>query len=159
EVTLFSSLYGGAQWAINPLNPANNVNNTDAVKPQQVHTLANGNLLAHQERMVRKIVRELNAFDNVIFEIQNEPWADNHFLPGPINPYLPGWEQQWTNRIEYPTDASLAWQRSILSVIRSEESSLPNRHLIAQNFTNFRFPLYEVDPNVSILNFHYAYPE
>lgn len=159
EVTLFSAIYGDSQWNINPLHPANNVNSVDTVKRQQVHTPGNGNLLAHQERMVRKIVRELNEFDNVIFEVQNEPWADNHILTGPINPYLQEWEREWKNRIEYPAETSLQWQQSMISFIRSEESSLPNRHLIAQNFTNFRFPLYEVDPAVSILNFHYAYPE
>jgi hypothetical protein len=159
EVTLFSSIYGDQQWNINPLNPANNVNQTENVKRQQVHTLANGNLLAHQEQMVRKIVRELNEFDNVIYEIQNEPWADNHILAGPINSFLPNWEQEWRNRIEYPADNSLAWQKVIATFIKSEEAGLANRHLIAQNFTNFRFPLKEVDPQVSILNFHYAYPE
>lgn len=159
EVTLFSSIYGDAQWKINPFNSANNVNQTDAVKRQQVHTMDNGNLLAHQERMVRKIVRELNQFDNVIYEIQNEPWSDNHVLAGPINSYLPNWEQEWRNRIEYPAANSLAWQKTITSFITSEERSLPKRHLIAQNFTNFRYPLKEVDPAVSIINFHYAYPD
>jgi hypothetical protein len=159
EVTLFSSIYGDAQWNINPLNSANNVNQTETVKRQQVHTLANGNLLAHQERMVRKIVRELNEFDNLIYEIQNEPWADNHILAGPINSYLPNWEQEWRNRIEYPADHSLAWQKTIAAFIQSEEAKLAKRHMIAQNFTNFRFPLKEVDPAISILNFHYAYPE
>ena len=73
EVTLFSSIYGDAQWRINPLNRANNVNGTDSIPMQRVHTLDNGNVWAHQERLVRKIVRELNTFDNVIYEIQNEP--------------------------------------------------------------------------------------
>ena len=145
EVTLFSSIYGDAQWRINPLNRANNVNGTDSVPLQRVHTLDNGNLWAHQERMVRKIVRELNAFDNVIYEIQNEPWADNHALAGPINHYVPKWEEEWRNRVELATEASLAWQRRIAAVVRAEEASLPKRHLIAQNYGNFRFPLPAVD--------------
>ena len=159
EVTLFSSIYGDAQWRINPLNRANNVNGTDSIPLQRVHTLDNGNVWAHQERLVRKIVRELNAFDNVIYEIQNEPWADNHALAGPINHYLPKWEEEWRNRVELATEASLAWQRRIASVVRTEEASLPKRHLIAQNYGNFRFPLQAVDSAVSILNFHYATPE
>ena len=38
---------------------------------------------------------------------------------------------------------------------------LPNKHLIAQNIANFRLAVRESDiaPGVSILNFHYAYPE
>jgi len=159
EITLFSSIYGDAQWRINPLNRANNVNGTDSMPLQRVHTLDNGNVWAHQERMVRKIVRELNAFDNVIYEIQNEPWADNHTLAGPINHYLPKWEEEWRNRVELATDASLAWQRRVAVVVRAEEASLPKRHLIAQNYGNFRFPLPAVDSAVSILNFHYASAE
>lgn len=30
----------------------------------------------------------MNAFDNLFFEIQNEPWADNHAMGDFINPYL-----------------------------------------------------------------------
>jgi len=52
EVTLFSSIYGDPQWRINPLNRANNVNATDSIPLQRVHTLQNGSLWAHQERMV-----------------------------------------------------------------------------------------------------------
>ena len=159
EVTLFSSIYGDAQWRINPFNRANNVNGTDSIPLQRVHTLENGNVWAHQERLVRKIVRELNGFDNVIYEIQNEPWADNHTLAGPINHYLPKWEEEWRNRVELATDASLAWQRRVAAVVRAEEASLPMRHLIAQNYGNFRYPLPAVDSAVSILNFHYATPE
>ena len=159
EVTLFSSIYGDAQWRINPLNRANNVNGTDSIPMQRVHTLDNGNVWAHQERLVRKIVRELNTFDNVIYEIQNEPWADNHTLAGPINHHLPKWEEEWRNRVELATDASLAWQRRVASVVRAEEATLPKRHLIAQNYGNFRFPIPAVDSTVSILNFHYATPE
>jgi len=109
--------------------------------------------------MVRKIVRELDEFDNVIYEIQNEPWADNHALAGPINHYLPKWEEEWRNRVELATEASLAWQRRVAAVVREEESTLPKRHLIAQNYGNFRFPLPAVDSVVSILNFHYASPD
>src|SRR5215211_3738842 len=48
EVTLFSSIYGDAQWRINPLNRTNNVNVTDSIPLQRVHTLQNGSLWAHQ---------------------------------------------------------------------------------------------------------------
>ena len=40
-----------------------------------MNTLENGNVLAHQERYVRKLVQETNASANVIFEIANEPWS------------------------------------------------------------------------------------
>ena len=159
EVTLFSSIYGDAQWKVNPLNPANNVNGTDSMPLQRVHTLQNGGLFARQERMVRKIVHELNAYDNVIYEIQNEPWSDNHLLAGAVNSYLPDWRSEWRNSVQLANEASLAWQARIAAIIRDEERTLPNRHLIAQNYGNFGYPLPAIDSAVSIINFHYAYPE
>ena len=45
---------------MSPFNPANNVNQTDAIDWKKVNTLENGNVLAHQERYVRKLVREAN---------------------------------------------------------------------------------------------------
>ena len=39
------------------------------------------------------------------------------------------------------------------------EKDLPKKHLIAQNYTNFKHSLAEVDENIDILNFHYAWPE
>ncbi len=70
---LFSNWYG--KGTMSPLHPSNNVNGLAPIAADDAHTLANGALLAHQEAMVRKVVAELNAFDNVYFEIQNEPDA------------------------------------------------------------------------------------
>lgn len=158
EVTLFSSYYG--DFAGSPLHPDNHINGVAAPPDErQVQTLDNAGLLVHQERLVRKLVQELNGFDNVFFEIQNEPWADRPVTVMPINPFLLDWRNEWKNRVDLADEASLRWQQRIAEVIRDEESRLPNQHLIAQNFCNFRYPLGEVPPAVSILNFHYAYPE
>jgi|HubBroStandDraft_1064217.scaffolds.fasta_scaffold05283_6 hypothetical protein len=160
EVTLFSSHYQEMQWKISVLNPANNVNGTDAIDWKKLHTLQNGNILARQERYTRKLVREANAFDNVIFEIQNEPWSDRPVLAGVVNPYL-----QLPARDTYPNSAdvadepSIAWQARIAQWIANEESALPNHHLIAQNYCNFRLPVRQLVDGVSVVNFHYAYPE
>jgi len=40
-----------------------------------------------------------------------------------------------------------------------EKIGIAERHLIAQNYCSFRYPVREVAPGVSIVNFHYAYPE
>lgn len=159
EVTLFTSIYGEEQWKINPLNPANNVNEIAPVQRSKVNTLDNGNLLAYQEKLVRKIVRELNGFDNVIFEIQNEPWADNGRVQAETNSRRAGSESNWQDRVEVANDASLEWQDMIASYIASEEASLPKKHLIAQNYSNFEAPVEHVVGGVSIINFHYARPE
>ncbi len=113
--------------------------------------------------MVRKIVRELNEFDNVIYEIQNEPWADHSVTATQKSEYFSRQDfaqggSEWRNKVELADQASLAWQKRIASFITDEESQLIYRHLIAQNYCNFYYPVTEVDPNVSIMNFHYDYP-
>jgi hypothetical protein len=160
EISLFSSQYGDAQWAMSPLNPANNVNQTAAIDWKSVNTLANGNILAYQERYSRKLVHEADKFDNVIFEIQNEPFADRPLLKDVVNPYLfPPARTKFPNSIELADEASITWQTRVAQWITSEESSLPNKHLIAQNYCDFGLPVEDIIPGVSIVNFHYAFPE
>ncbi len=160
EVTLFSAHYAEAQWQMSALNSANNINSTDAIDWKKLNTLENGNILSHQEKYARKLVREANSFDNVIFEIQNEPWSDRPVLTDLINPYLrPPARDTYPNSVDLPDELAMAWQASVAEWITQEESSLPNRHLIAQNYSNFRAPVRKLLPNVDIVNFHYAYPE
>ncbi len=160
EVTLFSSSYGEAQWQRSALNPANNVNGTASIAWKKLHTLENGNILGYQEKYARKLVREANAFDNVIFEIQNEPWSDRPVLAGVINPYLrPPARDNFPNSVDLPDELSLAWQARVADWTMQTESALPNRHLIAQNYSNFRSTVRKLPPGVGVVNFHYAYPE
>jgi hypothetical protein len=160
EVTLFSAYYDEAQWQMSALNPSNNVNDTKAIDWKKLNTLENGNILAHQEKYARKLVHEANAFDNVIFEIQNEPWSDRPVLAGVINPYLrPPARDSFPNSVDLPDDLSLTWQARVSAWITQEESALPNHHLIAQNYANFRLPIKKLLPGVDVVNFHYAYPE
>ena len=163
EISLFSSHYGDAQWNLSPFNPANNVNETELADWKKLHTLENGKILGYQERYTRKLVHEANPFDNVIFEIQNEPWSDRPVATGVIgtvNPFLqPPARDRFPNVAELADDSSLAWQAKVAEWITSEEAPLPNKHLIAQNYSNFRFPIRQLLPGVSIANFHYAYPE
>ncbi len=148
------------QWKVSALNPANNVNATAAIDWKKLHTLENGDILDRQEQYARTLVREANAFDNVIFEIQNEPWSDRTMLASVVNPYLPlPSRDNYPNSIDVADDLSVAWQARVADWISSEERSLPNHHLIAQNYCNFLFPVKQLVPGVSIVNFHYAYPE
>ncbi len=160
ELTLFCSTYSDRQWAVHPFNPQNNIQALAVQDWRKLHTLDNGPAMAYQEKLVRWLVRELNGFDNLFFEIQNEPWADNHVMGDIINPYLTD-RRQFPNAVEVTTAHSVAWQAAIAKIITDEESRLPHKHLIAQNIANFRLPVRPDDlaPNVSIVNFHYAYPE
>jgi len=159
EVTLFSSIYRDGHWDICPQNPANNINITDEVTRFEAQTLNNGSLLSYQESFVRKMVRELNEWDNFFFEIQNEPWSD-HAVPvynivnrEDLN------VGDWTYKADFADEASMAWQEKLANIIAEEESNLAKKHLIAQNYSNFKAPIPEVSEHISIINFHYAWPE
>jgi hypothetical protein len=113
------------------MNSVNNLNGVGNCRSDEVYTLLHEDLLAVQEAFVRKAVTELNPFDNVYFEICNEP-------------YFGGVRDEW--------------QARIARLIVDTESRLPNRHLIAQNIANGGKRIEKPDPNVSIFNFHYAAP-
>ncbi len=159
EITLFSSIYTDENWNISALNPQNNINDTDDIQRHFVHTLNNGNLLKYQEVFVRHIVREVNSFDNCFFEVQNEPYADHSYIVHAIIPVDRDAFSTWHRRVEISAKEAVDWLKVITSYIVDEEKKLPQKHLIAQNYCNFFYPLKDVDPNVSILNFHNAWPE
>ena len=161
EVTLFSSIYTDNGWAYSPLNLSNNINHVSPLDWENVHTLNNGELIKYQENLVRKIVRELNEYDNVFYEIQNEPWSDQTVIANILNPYDKDSYKSWFKRSDLASEESLEWQKTIASFIKDEETKLKYQHLIAQNYCNFHYPVKEKDisPYVSILNFHYAWPE
>lgn len=159
EITLFSSIYTGQNWAVNPFNADNNINRTIIDEWKLTHTTGNGNLWPFQESLVRKIANELNGFENIFYEIQNEPWSDQTIPSLIFNPYDRTSFDTWYKRSDLASSGSLAWQNQIALVIKDVELQLKNRHLIAQNYCNFKYPLKNVEDEISILNFHYAYPE
>src|SRR5436190_9592938 len=132
ELNLFCPFYEEAQWKLSPMNDTNNVNGVGAVARTNVYTLdKHGGLLGVQEAMVRKIVQELNKFDNLYYEICNEP-------------YFGG--------------VTLEWQHHIAEVIRDAEFPLRHKHLISQNVANQKALIGDPHEAVSIFNFHYASP-
>lgn len=132
EMNLFCPFYGESQWHLSPMNAINNVNGLGKVARTNVYTLdRNGGLLVVQEAMVRKIVGTLKDFGNVYYEICNEP-------------YFGG--------------VTLAWQRHIARLIADTERSYPIHHLISRNVANGKAKIVHPFPEVSIYNFHYAYP-
>jgi hypothetical protein len=159
EVTLFSSIYAENAWVLSPFHPENNVNDVGDIPFHRVNTLYNGGIRGYQEAFVRKVVRELNAFDNVFFEIQNEPWSDNPNLAAFVevrDEVLFRWD--WQRRVEIANDVSLEWQAWVASVIRSEEEGLARTHLVNQNVSNLQYDLENLPEGISMINFHYALP-
>ncbi|MDF1576273.1 MAG: hypothetical protein P1P86_13880 [Bacteroidales bacterium] len=159
EVTLFSSIYRDEHWDICPQNPANNINLDGDLSRFDAHTLQNGELLSYQVSFVQKMVQELNEYDHFFFEIQNEPWSD-HAVP--VYNIVNKEDLRigdWTYKADFADEASMAWQEHLASVIAEEETGLARKHLIAQNYSNFRASIPEVSDHISIINFHYAWPE
>ncbi|REG92822.1 hypothetical protein [Algoriphagus antarcticus] len=159
EVTLFSSIYNDDHWEMNPQNPCNRVDGSGTLDRKLVHTTENGELFTLQKSYVTKLVNALNAFDNFFFEIQNEPWSDRgttvlniantYTLDGP----------NWQVKVDVADEKSLEWQEAIAETIATTEAKLPKKHLIAQNYSNFKAPIASVSKHISILNFHYNWPE
>ena len=132
EVNLFCPYYRDEYWHLAPWHVANNVNNLPYCDRMDVYTLdRSGPLLALQEAVVRRIVQELRGFDNVYYEICNEPYFGGVTLP---------------------------WQHHIGKVIADAEAGFPARHLISQNIANYSARVVDPAPTVSIYNFHYAWP-
>jgi hypothetical protein len=132
EFTFFCPMYEEKQWQLSPMNAINNVNGVGAIGREDVYTLdRNGPLLGIQEAVTRKLVAELNGFDNVMFEICNEP-------------YFGG--------------VTMAWQHRIADVMVAAERDLPKKHLITQNIANHSAAIENPHPRVSVFNFHYATP-
>jgi len=132
ELVLFCPFYEDPSWKLSPMNAENNVNGIGKVTRIVAYNRdKNGDLQATQEALVKKLVAELNDFDNLYFEVCNEP-------------YFGG-----------VTDD---WQRRIIDVIVAAEKSPPNKHLISQNVANGSKRIERPHPAVSIFNFHYATP-
>jgi hypothetical protein len=75
ELTLFSNTYGDPVWALNPLRAANNLQKVGAVEWQEYNTLKDRALTERQFAFAAKIVQVTSRFDNVYYEICDEPYC------------------------------------------------------------------------------------
>ena len=132
ELNLFCPFYEDSMWRLSPMNAANNVNDVGKLPRQAVYDLRkNGELQKVQESMVEKLVIELNRYDNLYYEVCNEP-------------YFGGVTDEW--------------QRRMVDVIVAAEKPLANKHLISVNVANGSKRIENPHAAVSIFNFHYASP-
>lgn len=111
EMNLFCPLYAEAMWAASPMNAKNNVNGVDDCPRAEVLTLKHPRLVEIQVAFTRKIVHELNEFDNLYFEVINEPYARG---------------------------VSEQWEHYIAEMIQQAEKILPKKHLISMNIASGR---------------------
>lgn len=114
EVTLLSNTYNAQMWSLNPLHADNNVNGLESLHWTEYNTMRHPRLFARQVAHVRKIVEETKRYDNIIYEICNEPGGN-----------APGGER-------HPSPAEIdEWQMAIAAVIREAEAGAAHPHLIA----------------------------
>jgi hypothetical protein len=157
EVTLFSSIYHDNAWKLSPFYFGNNCNALDSIHLTLANTLFNEDLINYQIAFVKKLVHELNDFDNLFFEIQNEPWSDNPCLVNYVNLSNDSvFSNPWQQKVEIANPVSLQWQMKIAETIIETEKSMKNKHLHAENISNFEYTVNQAIRGVSILNFHYA---
>jgi hypothetical protein len=134
ELDLFSNYYDTLQWKLSPLNILNNINRIGDFKDhKEVLSLKHTGLLDVQENMVRKIIHELKDFDNLYYEICNEPYFGD-------------------------TIALREWEDHMTAVVVEAEKDFTNKHLISNNVANNHKIVREPRKGVSIYNFHYARP-
>lgn len=131
ELTLFGNQYSDGIYSYSPLYPDNNTQGVGIKKKDgflYFQSLKDSALAARQDAMVVKIVKELNNFDNLYYEISNEPY----------------------NEVK---DSSLVdqWHVHMVNLIRETEKPLPKKHLIASNQAIVD------NPHVNIANYHYVH--
>lgn len=131
EFNLFCPFYNEELWKANPMNAVNNVNGIGTCRREEVYTLKHADLTNVQLAFVRKVVQELKDFDNLYYEVCNEP-------------YFGG--------------VTEAWQWKVADVIAETERSLGVRHLVSMNIANGSKKVERLHPAVKILNFHYCVP-
>lgn len=107
EICFFNSEYV-QNWPISPLYYENNLQGVGKCDFEDFQTLKHPDLLRRQTDYVSKITREVNAFDNVILEICDEP---SNFTPHAV---------------------AGPWVGHLLQAVHDTEARLPNLHLIAQ---------------------------
>ena len=134
ELDLFSNFYDTIQWKLSPLYYSNNINNLEPIPDhKEILSLRHPQLLKIQEEMVRKILTECNSFDNLYYEVCNEPYFGD-------------------------LQALDAWEEHMTNFMFETERKLPLQHLISQNIQNGKLKIENPNPAVSIFNFHYAKP-
>jgi hypothetical protein len=137
EFVFFCPFYRDDMWALSPLHPANHIDPLSAPsKGNDIWSLdRSGDFLGVQEKLVRKIVTALNGYDNLYYEICNEP---------------------------YQRDLPMDWHDHIAELIVATEKNLPHRHLVSWNVANHgdgeKALVREPHPAYSIFNFHYSNP-
>ena len=111
ELTVFSNTYADDVWDLNPLRGGNNLQSIGDVKWQEYLSQRNKPLFDRQLAFARKIVQETSAYENIYYEICNEPGGGFPDEPSPAE-----------------VDA---WQLAIANELRKEMRASKHPHLLS----------------------------
>lgn len=112
EVTIFSNTYADDVWGMNPLNPDRNNSKFGKITWPEYTTLRHKDLVARQTAFAKKIVQETAGFDNVYYEICNEPAGG------------------YAHAAKVTTEEVDKWLEHMAGVVRDELKSLKSTHLV-----------------------------
>lgn len=113
EVVLLSNTYGDPVWRLNPLHADNNVNGLPRCPAPDYLSMRHPALFERQRQHVRRIVTETRGYDNVIYELCNEPGGCAAAAEGP------------------PVSAVNDWLDALIREVRAADHAGGRRHLIA----------------------------
>lgn len=99
------------RWEWSPLNAANNAQGVGIAR-DHFCTLEEPALVDYQKAYVRRLATELNRYDNLIYDVSDEPDLFNTLDDAKVNP----------------------WVGAMMDTLISAEAALPKKHLIAQSF-------------------------
>ncbi len=122
EVTLFSNTYCDEVWNLNPLHPKNNINGLKDIKWAEYITCRHPELFKRQKAYLHKILLETNRYDNIIYELCNEPGGGFNLPESPS------------------VEEVNAWLKTVAREIRRTEAGLKNKHLISGQEAFVYFP-------------------
>ena len=111
ELTVFSNTYAPDVWALNPLRAENNKQHIGNVEWEEYISLKEPELVRRQSEFARKIIQETSGYDNVYYEVCNEPGGGvaGHASPAEVD----------------------AWQEEMARVMRDEMKRLGHPHLLS----------------------------
>lgn len=135
EICFYNAQYDDT-WPISPLSSKNNIQGVGNCHFNDAQTLKHPDLVKREDDYVRKIVSEVNGFDNVILEICDEPLLNGT-----------------------PIEMAGEWITHNVDLIKNTESKLPKKHIIAQQIEG---PLdgpvdFSSNPDVSLIVAQYVW--
>ncbi len=135
ELTVFSNTYAEGVWALNPLRAENNLQHIGKVEWEDYISLKDPEIVRMQTAFARKVIDETSSYDNIYYEICNEPGGGiaGHSTAADVD----------------------AWQTQMAAVLRDEMKRLNRPHLLSgqQAFTYSSHNEFPQDGSFSSSNF------